>query len=925
MLRSRAVGVAALSLLAAGLVALPAATASADPSTLYVDIKNAACSDTGGGTAAQPYCTLQAATDAAQPGDTVHVADNGTYPATTVTTSGSPDAPITLTGQNYFSLAGLTFSGVHDVSLRQVQTVFSAGGIRVTDSSHVTLDQLHVDVPNGDTSVEISGSSSDVTVSRSYLEANDASVVKIDAGVQRTVVTTNDISGVGGVGVDVEAAADTDVTSNSTAVDNNSVSVSAGSTGTIVENNVVSSTVEVSADSASQTTAAYNLFYYPRWGGALYDWAGTAYTDVASFQTATGQGRMDILDGGNSFPYLIPEFVEGFPGIDSADADAPGELPTDLDGWERVDDPLVDNTGTGSGYVDRGAHEFEDPYHPYGPSATPEETAVGSPVTITTGDVNPWHDAVQRTYDFGDGTPVVTSTADSVQHTYTTLTGGQSTRYTITVTEGSGSYRTWVQVSPPGPLTGRVRADQETADSPLSVTIYDTSTSPFTITSCKVSFGDGTPATSYASVCGGEHTYARPGTYTITTTDTDWAGRSASVTTKVVVSPVFVPVGPTRILDTRTGQGAPKAHVGPGGVVHLKVNGAGGVANATSVLLNVTATSSTTSGYVTAYPDGAKRPTASTLNYRKGQTVANLVTVPVASNGTVDLFNSAGSVDLVADVEGYATAAEGTDNGTVLTNDASVWGEFRPVLDTRGSSAYLLPRLGKVGAGKSVTFQALLPDTHNLNSFEYPATAVVLSVTETHATASSYVTAYRPGTAVPNASGLNFSAGETRSSMVVVPVDSQGRVSLYNHAGSVDLVASVEGFYLPFVTESGVNKPMNAVTPARVLDTRSGVGGRKAPVGPTSDLRFKVAGVAGIPAGATGVMVNLTAVAPTSNGYLVAWGDLTGQATASALNFMRGQITPVLVYLPIAHGYATVYNPYGSVDVVADVEAYSVT
>ncbi|WP_206305476.1 hypothetical protein [Actinacidiphila soli] len=178
---------------------------------------------------------------------------------------------------------------------------------------------------------------------------------------------------------------------------------------------------------------------------------------------------------------------------------------------------------------------------------------------------------------------------------------------------------------------------------------------------------------------------------------------------------------------------------------------------------------------------------------------------------------------------------------------------------------------------------------------------------------------------MPNASNLNFSAGETRSAMVVVPVDAQGRVSLSNHAGSVDLTASVEGYYVPFgPVGTPVNKPMNPITPVRVLDTRSGTGARKGPIPATGNLHFKVAGVAGIPANATGVLLNLTAVGSTANGYLTAWGDRSPyQPPAPALNFMRGQTTPVLTYLPISHGTVGLYNPHGSVNVVADIEAYS--
>ena len=70
----------------------------------------------------------------------------------------------------------------------------------------------------------------------------------------------------------------------------------------------------------------------------------------------------------------------------------------------------------------------------------------------------------------------------------------------------------------------------------------------------------------------------------------------------------------------------------------------------------MTATGSTASSYVTAYPDGQARPAeGSNLNFTKGETIPNLVIVPVGSDGKIDLYNSAGNVNLVADLFGYYT------------------------------------------------------------------------------------------------------------------------------------------------------------------------------------------------------------------------------------------------------------------------------
>jgi len=115
-------------------------------------------------------------------------------------------------------------------------------------------------------------------------------------------------------------------------------------------------------------------------------------------------------------------------------------------------------------------------------------------------------------------------------------------------------------------------------------------------------------------------------------------------------------LSPSRLLDTRSGVGAPKGAVAPLGVVALQVAGRGGVPSSgvSAVVLNVTVAGSTSSGFVTAWADGATRPLASNLNFLPGQIIPNLVVVPVGDDGMVDLYNgSPGSTQLIADVAGY--------------------------------------------------------------------------------------------------------------------------------------------------------------------------------------------------------------------------------------------------------------------------------
>ena len=110
------------------------------------------------------------------------------------------------------------------------------------------------------------------------------------------------------------------------------------------------------------------------------------------------------------------------------------------------------------------------------------------------------------------------------------------------------------------------------------------------------------------------------------------------------------------MLDTRSGIGAAVGRVAAKATLHLPVLGQGGVpvSGVAAVVLNVTVTAPAGSGFVTAFADGATRPAASNLNFVAGQTVPNLVVVPVGANGKVALYNGSGAgADLVADVAGY--------------------------------------------------------------------------------------------------------------------------------------------------------------------------------------------------------------------------------------------------------------------------------
>ena len=372
----------------------------------------------------------------------------------------------------------------------------------------------------------------------------------------------------------------------------------------------------------------------------------------------------------------------------------------------------------------------------------------------------------------------------------------------------------------------------------------------------------------------------------------------------------YHPLTPSRLLDTRSGLGAPAAKLSAGATVALQVTGRGGVPSSgvSAVVLNVTATAPTDVSFLTAWPAGHARPLASNLNVAAGQTVANLVVVRVGVGGRVNLYNNAGSTDLVADVAGwYGTGGTGGAGYSTVTPNR--------ILDTRsGLGAPAAP----VGAGSAVGLQVTgrggVPVTG--------VSAVVMNITATDATAVSYLTAWPGGATRPLASNLNYSAGQTVPNLVMVKVGAGGVVNLFNNSGSVHLIADVAGWY--GVDGGGGGARFSSVVPSRILDTRSGLGAAQGKVGPGSRLDLQVTGRGGVPAsGVTAVVMNVTVTEPTSLSFLTVWPAAEARPLASNLNYVAGQTVPNLVVVKVGEGgRVNLYNNGGAAHVLADVAGW---
>ncbi|MFD3538375.1 PKD domain-containing protein [Streptomyces sp. NPDC058662] len=300
------------------------------------------------------------------------------------------------------------------------------------------------------------------------------------------------------------------------------------------------------------------------------------------------------------------------------------------------------------------------------------------------------------------------------------------------------------------------------------------------------------------------HNYAEVGEYQVSVTVTDAVNGVVAENGFMYLTPGsdFTPHAPTRLLDTRDGTGVKAGKVAARGTTRVKIaENAQIPADVRAVVLNVTVTSTTTDGHVTVFPGkGSTQPITSNLNYTAGQSVPNLVIVPVGTDGYVELFNGGwGAVDLIADVTGYFTRSS-SSGYTPMTPARFV--------DTRAG-------LG-TAKGQLASRSTFSTQISGLKGVPAGATAVALNVTVTNPKQAGHLSVYPGGNQTPTASNLNFTAGETVANAVIVPVGPDGKISVFNGAwAGTDVVVDVVGHYAK--DGKAAYLPYG---PHRMLDTR---------------------------------------------------------------------------------------------------------
>ena len=283
---------------------------------------------------------------------------------------------------------------------------------------------------------------------------------------------------------------------------------------------------------------------------------------------------------------------------------------------------------------------------------------------------------------------------------------------------------------------------------------------------------------------------------------------------------LYNPVTPSRLADTRCNETSPPGYItssycaslpstnsnlntlGTGQTENVTVTGIGGIPSSgvSAVVLNLTAIRPTHSGYLTVFPTGATKAVVSTVDFNKGESIANRVIVNVGSNRQISIYNFLGNTNFAVDVSGYYT------DGSSGSQTGSLFNPVTParILDTRCNQSPQPSYCASENLPSANTTLTAIPGGGSIAvqvageaNIPTDATAVVGNLTAVSGNGSGYLTVYSATTA-PATSDVNFSAGSDSPNMVISGLSSSGGLNIINGGGhKVNVLFDVSGYFAP--------------------------------------------------------------------------------------------------------------------------------
>jgi|GEM_PF-6963232 len=357
--------------------------------------------------------------------------------------------------------------------------------------------------------------------------------------------------------------------------------------------------------------------------------------------------------------------------------------------------------------------------------------------------------------------------------------------------------------------------------------------------------------------------------------------------------PSLVADDPVRILDTRPGfttfdgRSAGEGRASRAGTVRVPVVGRGSADSDTAaVVVNVTAVRPDERGFLTVFPCGEDRPTASSVNFDAGVTSSNTTTSAVSESGDVCVYASTGT-HLVVDM-------------TATFRATPSFGSIEParLYDSRPGNA--LVDGASASTGPVVADGVVRVAATGRGGIDDEAAHVVVNVTAVNPAERGFITAWDCSQRQPEIATVNFVAGETTPNQTIVALASDadgGEICVFTSAQTHVVVDALAWL--------GPGNGLASSEPIRFLDTRptgrtfdDRAAGFNGSAGRRSRDEVFIFSLRRLPWGAANrvAALNIAIVDPSNDGALTVWPCDDGRPfgsppTVSSVNFRAGRVT----------------------------------
>ena len=344
---------------------------------------------------------------------------------------------------------------------------------------------------------------------------------------------------------------------------------------------------------------------------------------------------------------------------------------------------------------------------------------------------------------------------------------------------------------------------------------------------------------------------------------------------------------PVRVVDTRSGTGGRR--VAANTVTAFNVVGRGGIsASANAALLEIFASSPSSSGYLVAFPCNGSAPVAASVSFGRGQLVGNLVHVGLA-NGKV-CVRSSSSTDVIIDV----VAADGSSGAAGMM----------PVAPTRLYDS-------RAAGGRLAAGEVRAINTAGVGAVP-PSNGLSVTLTAVNAAKTGTLKIWPCDRNAPGLPVLVVTSGATASASALTRVAGDGTVCV-SSSTATDVVLDATS-----VWALGGGRQMRAITPARVYDSRD-EGGR---VAGGSVAAVGIAGRGGVNGGAAAVSVSISATGSSGRGWVTVWPCGQNKPLTAAMMLSSGVTSSSTVIVGLGGGKLCL-SPSASTHLIVDVTGYA--